>query len=85
MPAQDRAERAEQARWAEIEGRKKRTVRFKVREVSGLEVLPTDPARYILEISKGNTAHLHALSEADLSALERVVGLSLRGEMPMEG
>jgi hypothetical protein len=74
------------AYFAEIEGRKKRANRFRVRGVRGFEVMEDDPRRYMLEISAGNTGHLNAMTEADLKALYHVVGLMVHGQaMPIEG
>lgn len=72
--------------WAEIEGRTRRTTRFRVREAHEGDVLPDDPRRYVLEQAFGATGRSAPLTEADLKALERVIAKSLNGdEMPAEG
>ncbi len=83
MPSPDEA--FDDVYHAEIAGRRTRTTRFKIRPVRGNEVMDEDPARYILEITKNNHSHLHAISEADMSALHRVTGGALFGEIPIEG
>lgn len=70
---------------AEREGRTKRVNRFVIREVRRNEVMADDPCRYMLEVQRYNWGSLHALTEADLKALQVAVTLMLNGaDLPVQ-
>lgn len=71
--------------FAELEGRTTRTRDFLVREAHSHEVMTNDPARYMLEVWRGNAGTLIAVSEADIKALHSVLGNVLAGNpLPKE-